>query len=35
MLDDQSWIIVGEFNLIRRPENRNRPGDDSNMMMAY
>ena len=22
------WLIVGDFNLIRKPENRNKPGGD-------
>jgi hypothetical protein len=35
MPDNQSWIIVGDFNLIRRAENRNKPGGDSYMMMAF
>jgi endonuclease/exonuclease/phosphatase family metal-dependent hydrolase len=35
MLDGQPWIIVGGFNLIRRPENRNKPGRDPNMMMVF
>jgi hypothetical protein len=35
MPDEQSWIIKGDFNLIRRPENKNRPGGDINMMMAF
>jgi endonuclease/exonuclease/phosphatase family metal-dependent hydrolase len=35
MPDDQSWIIVGDFNLIQIPKNRNRLRDDSNMMMAF
>jgi exonuclease III len=35
MPDDQPWIVIGDFNLIRRPENRNKPGGDPNMMMAF
>jgi hypothetical protein len=35
MPDNQPWLIVGGFNLIRRPENRNKPGGDNNMMMAF
>jgi endonuclease/exonuclease/phosphatase family metal-dependent hydrolase len=35
MPDEQSWLIVGDFNLFRRPENRNRPGGDPSMMMAF
>jgi hypothetical protein len=25
MADDMDWIIVGDFNLIRRPADRNKP----------
>jgi exonuclease III len=33
--DDQMWIIVGDFNLIRNPDNRNKPGGDINLMIAF
>jgi hypothetical protein len=26
MTDDQPWLVVGDFNLIRRLENRNKLG---------
>lgn len=26
MMDDTKWLVVGEFNLIRSPANRNKPG---------
>ena len=29
------WILVGDFNLIRYPENINRPGGNVNDMMAF
>lgn len=32
MPDDVNWMVVGDFNLIRSPENRNRPGGDVNEM---
>jgi endonuclease/exonuclease/phosphatase family metal-dependent hydrolase len=35
MPDSQSWIIMGDFNLIRKPENRNKAGGDNSMMMAF
>jgi hypothetical protein len=35
MLATKSWIIVDDFNLIRRPENRNKPGSDISLMMAF
>ena len=30
-----NWIIMGDFNLVRGPENRNRPGGDVNNMIAF
>ena len=27
--------MVGDFNLIRKPENRNRPGGDDNEMLLF
>lgn len=29
MPDNIDWIIVGDFNLLRSPDNRNRPGGDT------
>lgn len=29
------WLIVGDFNYIRGPENRNRGGGDHNDMMLF
>lgn len=29
------WIIVGDFNLIRKPEDRNRDGADPNEMFLF
>jgi hypothetical protein len=26
MPDDTDWLLVGDFNLIRRPSDSNRPG---------
>ena len=28
MPEDIHWLIVGDFNLMRSPNNRNRPGGD-------
>jgi hypothetical protein len=33
--EDHLWIIMGDFNLIRRLENRNRPGGDASLMQAF
>jgi hypothetical protein len=32
---DKLWLIVGDFNLIRRQEDRNKPGGDINLMMKF
>jgi hypothetical protein len=29
------WIVMGDFNLIRCPENRNRPGGNVNEMLLF
>lgn len=29
------WILMGDFNLIRCPENRNRNGGNVNDMMLF
>jgi hypothetical protein len=35
ILDEHMWLVLGDFNLIRRTENRNMPGGDVNMMHAF
>jgi hypothetical protein len=35
MPDDVDWLIVGDFNLIRRPDNRNKPGGNINKMLLF
>lgn len=35
MPDQIEWIIVGDFNLIRRLEDRNREGGDINEMFLF
>ena len=25
--NDEDWLILGDFNFIRSPENRNKPGE--------
>lgn len=32
MPDEVDWLIVGDSNLIRKPEDRNRPGGNVNDM---
>jgi exonuclease III len=32
---EQNWLILGDFNFIRSPENRNRPGGDINDMNVF
>lgn len=29
------WMLLGDFNLIRKPEDRNRPGGDMNEMFRF
>ena len=35
MPPEKDWLIVGDFNLIRRPEDRNRDGADVNEMFLF
>lgn len=35
MPQDEEWIILGDFNLIRKPEDRNRPGGDITEMFRF
>jgi len=35
MPEEVSWLIVGDFNLIRRPEDRNREGGDIQEMFLF
>jgi hypothetical protein len=35
MPSDKLWLLVGDFNLIRRPEDRNRIGGDINLMLKF
>jgi hypothetical protein len=35
MNDEVKWLIVGDFNLIRSPQNRNKPGGNIIEMFAF
>ena len=35
MPDDIDWLIIGDFNLIRRPEVRNKEGGDANEIYLF
>ena len=35
MPNDVDWIVMGDFNFIRSPENRNKPGGDVNEMLLF
>lgn len=35
MPDHVDWLLVGDFNLMRSPENRNRPGGDVTEMWMF
>jgi exonuclease III len=32
---DEDWLLVGDFNFIRSPQNRNKPGGDINDMLLF
>lgn len=32
---DDNWLLVGDFNLMRKPENRNKPSGDVNEMLLF
>ena len=33
--DDEDWLIVGDFNFIISPTNRNKPGGDVDDMLVF
>jgi hypothetical protein len=35
MADDTDWIVMGDFNFIRSPNDRNKPGGDVNDMLLF
>jgi hypothetical protein len=35
MPTETKWLIVGDFNLLRAPENRNKPGGSVTEMFAF
>jgi hypothetical protein len=35
MPDNIDWLIVGDFNLLRSPDNRNRPEGDTQEMFLF
>lgn len=35
MLDSVDWLILGDFNLIRDPTNRNKPGGNYSEMLIF
>lgn len=35
MAADWDWLLVGDFNLIRNPDNKNKPGGDINEMLMF
>lgn len=32
---DTDWLVVGDFNLMRKPEDRNREGADLNEIFLF
>ena len=35
MPEEVEWILLGDFNLLRSPSDRNRPGGDINEMLVF
>ena len=35
MPDDVDWIVLGDFNFIRKPDDRNKPRGDVNQMLIF
>ena len=35
MPENVDWLIVGDFNLIRKPKDRNKDGADVNKMFLF
>jgi hypothetical protein len=35
MADETKWLILGDFNLLRSPENRNKPGANISEIFAF
>ena len=33
--DDEDWLFVGDFNFIRSPDNRNKPGGSVDDMLTF
>jgi hypothetical protein len=32
---DSEWLVIGDFNLIRKPEDKNKPGGIMREMMDF
>ena len=35
MPDEEDWMLVGDFNLLRKPKDRNRHGGNTNEMLLF
>ena len=35
MPEQVDWLILGDFNLLRSPADRNKPGGDANDMLLF
>ena len=35
MPNDHDWLLIGDFNLIRKPEDRNRPGGNTSEILLF
>jgi hypothetical protein len=35
MSEETNWLVVGDCNLLRKPEDRNRPGGNINELLEF
>jgi exonuclease III len=35
MPEDMDWLVLGDFNFMRKPSDRNKPGGDVNEMLLF
>jgi hypothetical protein len=35
MSEETDWLVVGDFNLLRKLEDRNRPGSNISELMEF
>jgi hypothetical protein len=35
MAEDIDWLVVGDFNLMRKPDDQNKPGGNLSEIMEF